>query len=139
MLNFKNEIIQELIRIILNIIYEPVFQKLNCNHGFRPKKNSKTAIQNLQIKNKKLKYALKINIQQMCDCISYNKLTQILKKKIGDNIFLKLIFNNIKQSSNLNVKKNIFSPILLNIYMHDFDSRLFKSVVLSKFFYFYIF
>jgi len=47
--NFDNRIIQEAIRIILESIYEPIFEKGNYNYGFRPNKGCHHAIEKLKI------------------------------------------------------------------------------------------
>jgi RNA-directed DNA polymerase len=38
--SFDNRIVQESIRMVLNSIYEPIFQEIELNFGFRPKRST---------------------------------------------------------------------------------------------------
>ena len=129
--NFDDRIVQEAIRIMLNIIYEPVFQEIEANHGFRPMRGTFTAILKLQRESKEMISALEGDITGAYDNVNHKKMIEILKKKISDKKFLKLITEGLKQSINFEGKQmanlvgtpqgGIASPILFNIYMHEFD------------------
>lgn len=132
--NFDDRIVQEAIRIMLNIIYEPVFQEIEANHGFRPMRGTFTAILKLQRESKEMVSALEGDITGAYDNVNHRKMIEILKKKISDKKFLKLITEGLKQSINFEGKKmanlvgtpqgGIASPILFNIYMHEFDIHI---------------
>lgn len=131
---FSDKLVQEGIRIILTVIYEPVFQTLNMNHGFRPKKSTHTAIYKLSTGSQSMEYALEGNIKNAYDSINHKKLMKILRKKISDKKLLKLIENGLKhnirfkEKTVLNIlgvpRGAIASPILFNIYMHEFDKEM---------------
>lgn len=134
--NFIDKIVQEAIRIILNVIYEPVFQKHESNHGFRPKKGAQTAMLKLQRESKEMDYALEGDISGAYDFVNHKKLINILKKKINDKKFLRLIKQGLEHNINFEGKRQknligtpqggIASPILFNIYMNEFDEYITK-------------
>ena len=43
---FTDKIVQEILRMILETVYEPLF--LNCSHGFRPKRSCHTALRSIK-------------------------------------------------------------------------------------------
>ena len=43
---FTDKLVQEVLRMVLEAIYEPVF--LNCSHGFRPRRSCHTALKDLK-------------------------------------------------------------------------------------------
>lgn len=129
--NFDDRIIQEAIRTILNAIYEPEFQKLNCNYGFRENIGVRQAISNILLNGRNKFYAIEGDIEKAYDTVDYKTMIQILKKKIEENKFLKLIeqsfkvgytLEDIEYNTTLGIPQGgIASPILFNIYMHEFD------------------
>ena len=44
---FTDKLVQEVLRMVLEAIYEPVF--LDCSHGFRPERSSRTALKSLRL------------------------------------------------------------------------------------------
>jgi len=132
--NFDDRIVQEAIRIVLNILYEPIFQKKEMNHGFRPKRSTLTALLKLQRESKEMTSALEGDIKGAYDHVNHQKLIKILEKKISDKKFLKLIDKGLKQNIIFNEKRQanlvgtpqggIVSPLLFNIYMHEFDDHI---------------
>jgi retron-type reverse transcriptase len=136
--NFMDRIVQENIRIILNIIYEPQFQQMETNHGFRPKRSPHTAIIKLQRESKEMMYALEGDVQGAYDNVDHKKMIEILKKRISDKKFLDLILRGLKQNIIFENKKylnllgtpqgGIASPILFNIYMNEFDTYIKKRL-----------
>lgn len=45
--NFKDKVVQEVIRMILEAIYEPIFR--DTSHGFRPERSCHTALQDIDV------------------------------------------------------------------------------------------
>jgi group II intron reverse transcriptase/maturase len=136
--NFSDRIVQENIRVILNIIYEPKFQEIETNHCFRPKRSPKTAISKLQRESKEMFYALEGDVQGAYDNVNHTLMIEILKKRISDKKLLDLIERGLKQNIIFEEKTHfnligtpqggIASPILFNIYMNEFDQYVKKRL-----------
>lgn len=45
---FTDKLVQEVLRIILQAVYEPVF--LDCSHGFRPNRGCHTALKSIKLR-----------------------------------------------------------------------------------------
>lgn len=131
---FSDKIVQEAIRIVLNAIYEPTFQKYELSHGSRPKRGTTTAINKLCTQGQGMEIALEGDIKGAFPSMNHDILLKILKKKISDKKFLELIYTSLKHDIVFKDKKtpnligspqgSIASPILFNIYMHEFDMKI---------------
>lgn len=147
--NLTDKIVQDLIRTILEEIYEPLFEKYNWNHGFRPKKGCLTAMDKIKNEAKGMTTAIEGDIKGAYDNVDHKILMNILKKKISDQRFLKLIKDGLEAQIMDNGKVlhsitgvpqgGIASPILFNVYMHEFDvfitnemSNLFNEINLKE-------
>jgi retron-type reverse transcriptase len=132
--SFNDKIVQEAIRMILNSIYEPEFEKTNYNFGFRPRIGVHDALRSIQQYSKAMTFAIEADIQGAFDNIDFDTLMTILKKKIKDRKFLKLILYSLKCGINYSeqfeetkigtTQGSIVSPILYNIYFHEFDNYI---------------
>jgi len=136
-------IIQEVIRMILSVIYEPVFEKSNYNYGFRPSKSPQDAIERLRWgSNKGMTTAIEGDIKGAYDNVNQKVLLKILRKRIQDKKFLAFLEQMFRsglidmgkyQDTLLGVPQGgIASPILFNIYMHEFDEWI-TSYLTHKF------
>jgi retron-type reverse transcriptase len=127
----KDKIVQEGIRLILEAIYEPIFETHNFNFGFRPKKSSHQAIEYIKYNIPGCLIAIEGDIEGAYDNVQHYILIDILSRTISDHKFrhfLKKAFeagileNNYYEHSLLGVPQGgIASPILFHIYMHEFD------------------
>lgn len=137
--NFKDKLVQEVIRMILENVYESTFS-IN-SHGFRPNLSCLTALS--QIKNtwKGLTWCIEGDIKGFFDNIDHKIMISILRKKIDDHRFLLLIHNALQCGVIENWKLQhtysgtsqggIVSPILANIYLNEFD--IFMNEFIKKF------
>lgn len=126
-----DKIVQESIRMVLNEIYEPIFEKINYNFGFRKKKSPFNAILYLKQKINGYNLAIEGDIKGAYDNLEQETLLKILNKRIKDNNFIKLI-DKILKAGIIDEDKKIhsltgviqgstLSPLLFNIYLHEFD------------------
>lgn len=132
--DFTDKLIQNNICFVLNCIYEPEFQYLNCNFGFRPKLSCNNAIKQIRINTNGMDNAIEGDIVGAYDNVQHNVLMKILRKRIKDEKFLKLIYDALKigymkehthYDSFLGTPQGgIHSPILFNIYMNEFDKYI---------------
>lgn len=144
----EDRITQEAIRGILESIYEPEFvefekqNKFKCtNYGFRPNKSTWDAVSNIKRDCQRATYIIEGDIKGSYNSVHHGLLLQILKRRIKDKKFLKLIKNLLKSGV---MEKNtyehnligtpqggIVSPLLFNIYMFEFD-KFVNSQILPK-------
>ena len=134
-LDFYDRILQENIRMVLNIIYEPIFQQFELNHSSRPKHSCLTALDKIKNNLQGMTNVIQGSFKDAYNNLNHKKLMNILKENIKDNGFLKLIekFLCIKIEENKIIKEckgipqgAITSPTLLNIYLHKFDLAVIK-------------
>lgn len=131
--NFSDRLVQDSIRIVLEAIYEPEFSRLrNQNYGFRPSLGTHDAIKFISRNGTGCNYAIEGDIVGAYDNVNINILMNILRRKIIDRKFLALIrqgcycglieFGKYKDTFLGVPQGGIASPLLFNIYMHEFDS-----------------
>ncbi len=126
--SIDDKIVQEIIRSILESIYENNFS-VN-SHGYRPKRSCHTAIDQIS-KQKGTQWYIKGDIKCFFDNINHHRLIDILRKKIKDEKFINLIWKFLRAGYLEEWKYNntysgipqggIISPILSNIYLNEFD------------------
>jgi retron-type reverse transcriptase len=108
--SFMDKVIQKVINLILEAIYEPYFDHMNCSFGLRLNKGTLDVITDLLSKKTNgIWTAVEGDIEAAYDAINKGKLIDCLNKRITYNKFLKLI----KQRLNYNyvVKNtNFFNP-----------------------------
>lgn len=126
---FEDKLLQEVIRQLLESIYEPIFS--DNSHGFRPDRSCHTAL--CQIKNtmRGANWVIEGDITGCFDNIDHTILLNILSQKIEDGRFIELIrrflkagyleFKQMHRSLSGCPQGGIISPILSNIYLNEFD------------------
>jgi group II intron reverse transcriptase/maturase len=125
---FQDKLVQEVCRMILETIYEPLFS--NCSYGFRPNRSCHKALQEVKKWNG-TGWFIEYDIKGYFDNIDHKILMCVLEKKIDDRRFLKLIREMLKCGYMEDWKYNktysgspqggVISPILSNIYLHELD------------------
>lgn len=129
---FYDKLLQEAIRLILEAIYEGSFEK--SSHGFRPKKSCHTALKSIQNSCNGTKWFIEGDIKGFFDNINHEILINMLKERIADDRFIRLIrkFLNagyiedwvFRKSYSGTPQGGIISPILANIYLDKFDKYM---------------
>ena len=87
--SFRDKLLQEVVRMILEAIYEPVFD--SHSHGFRPGKSCHTALRQISSDFTGVVWFIEGDIQGCFDNINHEKLIDILSRKIKDSRFLNII------------------------------------------------
>jgi group II intron reverse transcriptase/maturase len=119
----RDKIIQKAMLLILEAVYEPTF--LTHSHSFRKCRNCHAALAEMKSSWGGVKWAIKGDIKGCYENIDHHILISILRKKINDDKFIQLVWKLLR--AGLITKKNeILSPLLANIYLHEFDTFLLK-------------
>jgi group II intron reverse transcriptase/maturase len=127
---FEDRLVQEVLRTILQVIYEPIFS--NHSHGFRPGRGCHTALRQIRSGSPGFTWAIEGDIQSFFPNIDHNIMVKLLNKKIKDPKFVSLIHAMLKgkvmeegKAEEINVMGSppggIVSPILSNIILHELD------------------
>ena len=124
-----DKLVQEVIRMVLEAIYEPLFK--DTSHGFRPNRSCHSALRQIFTKFKGCAWWIEGDIKGCFDNIPHDKFMDLLSKKIKDQRFLQLIRkslnagylldNRVKYDIVGTPQGSIISPILANIYLHQLD------------------
>ena len=130
--SFEDKLVQEVIRMILEAIYEEHFEY--TSHGFRPHRSCHTALTQVQEKFTGVKWFIEGDIKGFFDNINHDILVDILKERISDERFLRLIRKFLKagyierwrfqNTYSGTPQGGIISPILANIYLDRFDKYI---------------
>ena len=130
--SFEDKLVQEAVRMVLEAIYEGHFEW--TSHGFRPNRSCHTALKSLQNNFNGAKWFIEGDIKGFFDNIDHDVLIEIMKGRIADDRFLRLIrkFLNAGYMEEWQFNKTysgtpqggIISPILANIYLDKFDKYM---------------
>ncbi len=133
----RDKIVQEVIRIILECIYDspkgPYFHEMS--HGFRPNRSCHTALREIRGKWPAINWFVEGDIQSCFDAIDHGVLVSLLRKKIRDERFFNLIWKLLRagyfdmqearqESLAGTPQGGLASPILANVYLHELDEKV---------------
>jgi group II intron reverse transcriptase/maturase len=132
---FEDKLLQTVVRLILEAIYEPTFS--NLSHGFRTKRSCHTAIE--QVKRMRgVRWWVEGDIKGFFDNLDHQVMLDTLNRRITDKRFLHLInqflragymadwqyhktYSGVPQGGSL-------SPILSNIYLNELDQVMEEKI-----------
>ena len=127
--SFDDKLIQEVVRLILESIYEPTFS--DHSHGFRINKSCHTALKYVQKYFTGTKWFVEGDIKGCFDNVDHHVLIAILRKRIADEHFIGLLWKFLKagymedwnyhNTYSGTPQGSIISPILANIYLNELD------------------
>lgn len=130
--SFKDKLVQDAVRQILEAIYEPIFS--NNSHGFRPDRSCHTALKQISGNFRSVKWFIEGDIKGCFDNVDHKILLGILSDKIKDSKFITLIGKFLKAGYMEDWKYHktysgtpqggILSPILANIYLNELDKKI---------------
>jgi len=126
---FTDKLIQEVLRMVLEAVYEPVF--LDCSHGFRPNKSCHTALKDLKHQFHGTRWFVEGDIKGCFDNVDHHKLVDVIGGKIKDARLIKLIWKLLKAgyledwqyhgTHSGTPQGGIISPLFANIYLNELD------------------
>lgn len=124
-----DKLVQEIIRMILESMYETNFSEQS--HGFRPQKSCHTALKQIKDTASGTKWAVEGDIKACYDSFNHHVLIDILRKRINDEAFINLMWKFLKAGYMEQWEYNRTqtgvpqgsgaSPILANIYLNEID------------------
>lgn len=138
---FMDRVVQKAIEMILQAIYEPVFEQTNRSFGFRPNKGVHDAI--VAITSKKtngMRAAVEGDIEAAYDTVDKKVLIDKLSKKITDSKFIRLMeqrlnYEFVEKETGKRLRPDlgipqggIDSPYLFNIYLSELDEFVEREI-----------
>ena len=134
----KDKIVQRIITNILEAIYEPSFSK--HSFGFRPGLGCHNALKFVHQKFQASRWFIEGDISKCFDEIDHDFLISVLRRRISDQRFIRLIYKALKAGfiDTHKVSQNcilgtpqgsIVSPILCNIFMDQFDQFISEKLM----------
>jgi group II intron reverse transcriptase/maturase len=134
---WSDKLLQEVMRSILEAYYEPQFSEYS--HGFRPRKGCHTALTQIHRNWAGTKWFIEGDIKGCFDNIDHTILMNILRTKIRDNRFLRLIEGMLKAgyceewkhhpSLSGTPQGGIVSPLLANIYLEQLEQFVSNTLI----------
>lgn len=132
---FTDKIVQEVLRMILEAVYEPTFSY--WSHGFRPNRSCHTALKSLKKGFAGVSWFVEGDIRGCFDNIDHHVLVNVIHTKIKDARLIKLVWKFLKAGYMEDWKYHatysgcpqggIVSPILANIYLNELDKFVEKT------------
>ncbi|MBV8399479.1 MAG: hypothetical protein JOZ17_12175 [Acetobacteraceae bacterium] len=137
---WSDKLLQEVMRLILETYYEPQFSP--ASHGFRPARGCHTALAEVYHRWVGTKWFVEGDIAGCFDSLDHSVLESILREKVHDNRFLRLIGNLLRTGYLEEWRYNatlsgspqgsVLSPILSNVYLDRLD-RFVETTLLPKY------
>ena len=134
---WSDKLLQEVIRLLLDAYYDPQFSP--ASNDFRPKLGCHTALREVYHKWVGTKWFIEGDIAQCFDTLDHGILLSILREKIHDNRFLRLIDSLLRTGYLEDWRYNatlsgspqgaVLSPILSNIYLDKLDQFVVQSLL----------
>ena len=133
---WSDKLLQEVIRSILEAYYDSQFS--THSHGFRNGRGCHTALMEVQKTWTGVKWIIEGDISSYFDTIDHSILIEILREKIKDNRFIRLIQGLLEAGYVEDWKYNrtysgtpqggVLSPLLANIYLDKLDQYVNKLI-----------
>lgn len=127
--SFDDKLLQEVIRMILEAVYEGTF--LKTSHGFRPEHSCHTALEQIRGTFTGVRWFIEGDIEAFFDNIDHHVLINILKRRIDDAKFIRLVWKFLRagfiddwkfhKTYSGTPQGGIISPLLSNIYLNELD------------------
>lgn len=125
-----DKLVQEIVRMLLESIYEPTFS--NLSHGFRPKRSCHTALSQIQATFTGVRWIVEGDIKACFDSFDHHVLINLLRRRIKDEAFISLMWKFLKagymeqweyhKTYSGTPQGSGMSPILANICMTELDT-----------------
>lgn len=124
----EDKVVQNAVREVLETIYEPMFH--DSSYGFRPGRRAHDALRGLNrmLFEREVSWIIEADIQSYFDSIDRTKLKEMLRQRIADESFMRLIGKCLhvgildgaeySEPGEGTVQGSTLSPLLGNVYLH---------------------
>jgi len=126
---WSDKLLQEVIHMLLEAYYEPQFS--DYSYGFRPDRGCHTALKEIYGKWTGIVWLIEGDLSKCFECIHHDVLLKILRERIKDERFIRLIGTMLKagyieewrynETLSGTPQGGILSPLLTNIYFSKLD------------------
>jgi RNA-directed DNA polymerase len=125
---FVDKLVQEALREVLEVLYEPVF--MDCSFGFRPKRRAHDALRSLNrmLFEREANWVIEADIRSYFDSLDRTKLKEMLRLRVADEKFMRLVGkclhvgvldgDEYSEPDEGTVQGSTLSPLLGNVYLH---------------------
>lgn len=132
----RDRVAQRVVYEYLEPIFEPVF--LDCSYGFRPGRGVADAVERVRLhREANRRWVLDADIKNCFDQIDAGILMRLTRRRVRHKTVLRLIRNWLDAEIFNSVdgrparagasQGSVLSPMLSNIYLHDFDQQLIRQ------------
>jgi len=126
-----DKLVQAAVKLVLGQIYEPIFSE--NSHGFRSGHSCHTALDQIRGKWSGVTWLVDVDIVGFFDNIDHGILLDLLRKRINDEDFLRLIKRMLTAgfmedwtwhpTYSGTPQGGVISPLLANVYLHELDEH----------------
>jgi len=139
---FEDKVLQRAIAMVLEPVYEQQF--LDCSYGFRPGRSARQALDRLYSATADMRggWIIELDIRKYFDTIDHQQLQEVVRKRIGDGVILRLIgkwlnagcmeAGRYARSDAGTPQGGVISPLLANIYLHEVLDAWFAQEVCPR-------
>jgi RNA-directed DNA polymerase len=135
----EDKIVQELVRRLLEAIYEPVF--IDTSYGFRPGRSCHDALRQLnhEVMSEPVNWLLDMDLAKFFDTMPHTEILAVLSERVADQKFLRLIARMLKAGVQTpggvvadelgSPQGSIVSPVIANAFLDHVLDQWFVTVV----------
>lgn len=132
--NVRDRVVQQAILNVIQPIFEPGFHP--SSYGYRPGRSCQHAVAKAQqfLVRYDLSWAVDMDLSKCFDTLDHELILQSLNRKISDGTLLNLIRQFlksgvmiegvIKETETGSPQGGVISPLLMNIYLDEFDQKM---------------
>ena len=136
---FEDKVLQRAVAMVIGEVYEQEFH--DFSYGFRPGRSQHQALQVLQHASWRMGggWIVEVDIKRFFDTVDHAHLREILGRRIGDGVLLRLIGKwlnaGVLEGLDLSYpdegtpQGGVLSPLLANIYLHEVLDEWFVRAV----------
>ena len=136
---FEDKVLQRAVAMVIGEVYEQEFH--DFSYGFRPGRSAHQALRAIQTAAWRMGggWLVEVDIRKFFDTVEHAHLREILRRRIGDRVLLRLIGKwlnagvveglVLSHPDEGTPQGGVISPLLANIYLHDVLDEWFVKAV----------